>query len=332
MATIRVNRLPVPTFRYLHVNDAEADPGDLRPAAPDVTVPDGAELHQTAAAFPEQTALTEALRAAGTPCTEITGNAGAPVRVTLSENGSAAFSVRAERGAVLRVIQVITAAQSAHQTVISADADAQVKLTRVFLGADAVCGLHVSLADRSLLTLTDVCLGSGKTVSGIRVQMNGKDAQMHAAVGYLLGGSAKLDLNLHAVHSGRRSESDIDVRGVLRDTAQKIFRGTIDFMQGASGAKGREREDVLLMHPGVVNRTVPVILCAEEDVEGEHGASVGQLDPQQVFYMQSRGIPQEKIGGIIAQSRLSGILRSIGDAETEKLVRRALGEEVQEDA
>ena len=48
--------------------------------------------------------------------------------------------------------------------------------------------------------------------------------------------------------------------------------------------------------------------------------------------MQSRGIPQEKIGGIIAQSRLSGILRSIGDAETEKLVRRALGEEVQEDA
>ena len=82
------------------------------------------------------------------------------------------------------------------------------------------------------------------------------------------------------------------VNGVLRDSSQKTFRGTIDFKTGSSGAVGAETEDVLLLGETVVNKTVPLILCAEEDVKGSHGATIGQLDEEMLFYLGSRGISE----------------------------------------
>lgn len=62
------------------------------------------------------------------------------------------------------------------------------------------------------------------------------------------------------------------------------MRGTIDFVHGCVGAKGDEKEDVLLVGDNMVNQTIPLILCAEEDVEGNHGASIGKLDENMLFY------------------------------------------------
>ena len=76
-----------------------------------------------------------------------------------------------------------------------------------------------------------------------------------------------------------------------------------------------------------MNKTVPVILCAEEDVIGSHGATIGQIDPKHIFYMQSRGIPEERIYEILAQSQIGSIVKQIGDAETEQAVFRMLGRE-----
>ena len=60
------------------------------------------------------------------------------------------------------------------------------------------------------------------------------------------------------------------------------------------GAKGDEKEDVLLVGDNMVNQTIPLILCAEEDVEGNHGASIGKLDENMLFYAATRGIPRRR--------------------------------------
>ena len=65
--------------------------------------------------------------------------------------------------------------------------------------------------------------------------------------------------------------------GVLQGGAKKIYRGTIDFKNGSAGAVGDEKETVLLLSDDVVNQTIPLILCSEEDVQGNHGASIGKL-------------------------------------------------------
>ena len=98
-------------------------------------------------------------------------------------------------------------------------------------------------------------------------------------------------------------------------SSSKIFKGTIDFVNGSAGAVGAENEDVLLIGEKVVNKTVPLILCAEEDVEGSHGASIGRVDEANIFYMQSRGIDEEEAKRIMIKARLESVARMIPDDE-----------------
>ena len=72
-----------------------------------------------------------------------------------------------------------------------------------------------------------------------------------------------------------------------------IRQATIDFQQGCADSTGDEKETVLMLGDDAVNKTVPLILCAEENVVGNHGATIGQLDADTLFYFESRGIARE---------------------------------------
>lgn len=91
-------------------------------------------------------------------------------------------------------------------------------------------------------------------------------------------------------HFGKVTKSTIQADGTLMDAAEKIFRGTIDFVRGSADSVGAETEQVLLLGDDVVNKTIPVILCAEENVQGSHGAAIGELDEETLFYFGARGM------------------------------------------
>ena len=99
--------------------------------------------------------------------------------------------------------------------------------------------------------------------------------------------------------------------GVLLDQAKKTFRATLDFRKGSSGSTGEETEDTLLLSEDAINRAIPIILCQEEDVEGHHGASIGQLPDDLLFYMQTRGIDEEEARRIMIRARLLRVARLI---------------------
>ena len=161
--------------------------------------------------------------------------------------------------------------------------------------------------------------------AGSEVTLKGDGSSSQVFIGYQGAGKGKLDFNYNSVHIGKNTDSSMTVNGVLRDSAEKTFRGTIDFKTGSSGAVGAETEDVLLLGETVVNKTVPLILCAEEDVKGSHGASIGQLDEEMLFYLGSRGISEQKAVDLMAGARISRIVREIGDETAEKMTREFLG-------
>ena len=221
--------------------------------------------------------------------------------------------------------QVIQYKDGDCETTVTVGKNSRLKLVQILAGkqqCNAV--LKTSLADSSQLELVQLYIG-GDTVSEIVTDMNGSKAGFTADIGYDLGSGDDLDVNLSAIHRGRKSTSEIAVSGVLRGSAQKTFKGTIDFKQGASGSTGNEKEDVVLMNSEVSNKTVPVILCAEEDVVGNHGATIGRIDERHVFYMKSRGISEEKIYEMMTRSKLTRIIRKIGDEQAEKRVYSQLG-------
>ena len=107
---------------------------------------------------------------------------------------------------------------------------------------------------------------------------------------------------------------------------QKVFRGTIDFKNGSSDSVGNEKETVLMLGENVVNKTVPLILCAEENVVGNHGATIGELDDETLFYFESRGIGRDNGGETCWPAPpSSGWPATTGDDETAReIIRSAL--------
>ena len=165
-----------------------------------------------------------------------------------------------------------------------------------------------------------IVLGGGTTYMGEFCSLDGDRSSYKCDIGYRIEGSHELDMNYVADHSGRLSESDISVLGVMSDKAAKTFRGTIDFHKGCAGAKGAEIEEVLLLSDDIVNKTVPLILCDEEDVEGSHGATIGQLDENLMFYMKSRGIDEDEIYAMMAHARIDAVASLIQDMNVRERV------------
>lgn len=209
---------------------------------------------------------------------------------------------------------------------INVGSGSAVKLVQVFeRTAPLVSKLDIALGDNAKLDLVQIYIGGSDTVSEIAAKLNGRKAVFNADIAMKLDGKDKIDLNLVSEQFGKKTVSDIKLGAVLGGEAKKTFKGTIDFKEGAVGAKGSEHEDTLLLNENVESKTVPVILCAEEDVEGNHGATVGRLDESHVFYLRSRGIDEEKIYEIMARSKLKQAIVKTDDEQTKSRIYKALG-------
>lgn len=123
----------------------------------------------------------------------------------------------------------------------------------------------------------------------------------------LVGARARLDLNnrYHATHEetldinhlvrmrGTSTRAQLTESGVLNEAAKKTLRATIDLVRGAKDAQGNEIETVMILGDDVVNKTMPIILCDEDDVAGNHGATIGSVSPEQLDYLATRGLSHQ---------------------------------------
>lgn len=123
----------------------------------------------------------------------------------------------------------------------------------------------------------------------------------------LVGARARFDLNnrYHATHEetldinhlvrmrGTSTRAQLTESGVLNEAAKKTLRATIDLVRGAKDAQGNEIETVMILGDDVVNKTMPVILCDEDDVAGNHGATIGSVSPEQLDYLAARGLSRQ---------------------------------------
>ena len=105
----------------------------------------------------------------------------------------------------------------------------------------------------------------------------------------------------------------MQVRGVLMGKAEKTFRGTLDFIEGSKGSVGREDEEVVLLSPDVRNRSVPVMLSHEADVDGHHAVSVGKMDEGKLFYLMSRGLDLAEAQRLVVEASFNPVLDRISD-------------------
>ena len=188
---------------------------------------------------------------------------------------------------------------------VFADADAQVNITRMQTLDDGfvdVDDMGLFAGDRARISVCQTVLGGSSTFTGLAGDLRGDEASAHVETRYLGHGSQSHDFNYVLRHHGARTKCNLDANGVLAGSSSKTLRGTIDLIRGCKGAEGSENETVLLVDEAVRNKTVPVILCNEDDVAGNHGATIGHIRDEQLFYLASRGLSKESAEAMFVEA------------------------------
>ena len=123
------------------------------------------------------------------------------------------------------------------------------------------------------------------------------------------------DLNYIAELRGKKTNIDIEVEGALKDKARKHFKGTIDFKKGCKKATGNENEACMLLSDTAKSLALPMLLCSEEEVEGNHSSSAGKIGEKELFYIMSRGFELKEAMKLMVRARFNEILERIENEE-----------------
>lgn len=172
--------------------------------------------------------------------------------------------------------------------------------------------------DEAKINLCQYHLGGGKVNSNYKCNLIGEKAQSYVNSIYFADKEDEKDLFYNLVHQGEKTKSSILINGALRDKAKKTLRTNLDFKKGAKGAVGSEEEYVVLLDESVNNISIPLMLCHEDDVEGNHSANAGKIDPDILFYIMSRGFSHKEAETIIIESKFSSAIDLIEDEKLKK--------------
>ena len=290
---IQINKLPVNTWNRLGVNYAEVEWEENAPAKQSIIVK--------------------------------SGEAPEPFRLDFSEAGDSEVSFTAEENSSITVYE-LHRSNSAVKLSFDIGKNASVKLVQLLNPTEKL--RHETFANCSKggkFQIMTIMTGDGNIYSDNRTELEGDSSSINVEVAYLGKNSQTIDYNIAVNHWGKDTHSGINAAGALMDSAKKVFRGTIDFKTGSSDSKGSENETVIMLGDDVVNKTVPLILCSEENVEGSHGATIGELDDDTLFYFESRGIGREEAERIMAYAALKRLIRLSDDKEFAEQAQNALG-------
>ena len=177
-------------------------------------------------------------------------------------------------------------------------------------------------ADNATIDVHQTVLGAGKTYTGLAGDLRGYGSTINVYTHYLGHGDQELDFNYILRHHGAKSTCNLYANGVLAGSSKKTLRGTIDLIRGGKGAVGHEVDNVLLVDEGVSNKTVPNILCNEDDVMGNHGATIGHIKADQLFYLESRGLSPEQAEQMFVTASLEDAWLNAANEVTKQAVVR----------
>ena len=176
------------------------------------------------------------------------------------------------------------------------------------------------ILENAVVNYTIIDLGGKTSVTNYYSNILGVNASNDLKTIYLGKNEEIKDLNYIAELKGEKTSIDIDVQGVLDGNCKKNFKGTIDFKKGCKKAKGNENEFCLLLSDKAKSIALPMLLCTEDEVEGNHSTASGKVDNKSLFYIMSRGLSYKEAVKLIVKSNFNKIIDRILDEEIKKEV------------
>ncbi len=168
------------------------------------------------------------------------------------------------------------------------------KVQQESLSAYHVANTQAVLARDATFTTHYIALGGGLVRNEVRVRFDGPGGEATVNGLYLGAGKQHLDNFTVIDHAQPHCASHELYKGVLGEQAHGVFNGKIFVRPDAQKTDAKQTNKVLLLSDAATINTKPQLEIFADDVQCTHGATVGQLDADQIFYLQTRGIPVEQ--------------------------------------
>ena len=177
-----------------------------------------------------------------------------------------------------------------------------------------------TLEENGVVNYTVVDFGGITSVTNWYSNVKETGAKANINTIYLGTENQFFDINYISELFGEKTETNIEVQGALKDEAKKNFKGTIDFKRGSKKAKGDENEFCMLLSDTAKSKALPMLLCTEEDVEGNHSTACGKVNNQELFYIMSRGLSYNDAMKLIVKAKFNKIIETIKDEELKEII------------
>lgn len=154
-------------------------------------------------------------------------------------------------------------------------------------------------------------LGSHLTKNFTDVDLVAPGATARVSGFYFTDGVQHLDHDTQQNHLAPYTTSDLLYKGALKDRSRSVWQGMIYVAPGAVGTDGYQANRNLILSPHARADSIPGLEIKADDVRCTHGATVGKVDPEEMFYLRSRGIPEEEALRLIVEGFFDPIMQRI---------------------
>ena len=239
-------------------------------------------------------------------------------------------NIRLARDAKLTLIEIsVGEGIYLHNPVLEASIAAGASLTHLRLQDEARQAFHLSTvyADVGAGGVYDsfaLNLGARLARMEVHARLGGAGAAAHLNAAQLLGGVQHGDFTTVVKHDAPSCASRQTVKNVLTGRARGVFQGRIDVARIAQKTDGYQMNQALLLSPDAEMDSKPQLQIYADDVKCSHGATVGALDADQMFYLRSRGVPEAESRAILVRAFLSEALDPITHEPTRLAMEAAI--------
>ena len=158
----------------------------------------------------------------------------------------------------------------------------------------------------------------------IHARLTGAKGSTHLNGAQLLGGVQHADFTTVVKHVAPSCTSRQTVKNVLAGRSQGVFQGRIEVAREAQKTDGYQMNQALLLSPDAEIDTKPELEIFADDVKCSHGATVGELDADQLFYLRSRGIPDAQARSILVRAFLAESLETVTHEQARAVLEQAV--------
>jgi Fe-S cluster assembly protein SufD len=172
--------------------------------------------------------------------------------------------------------------------------------------------------------LFNVTLGGRFSKNRVEASLVGQGAEAELKAIYFASGEQFFDFHTLQDHQVGNTRSDLLFKGALQDTARTVYAGLIKIEKHAARSDAYQANRNLVLSDKARATSIPMLEIDNNDVRCTHGATVGPVDPDHMFYLRSRGIPEQTAKRMLIQGFFGAVLDRIPFEQARNLVEAEL--------